>query len=240
MQIGDLLKDMGITQEDLSVLTGIPRGRIAKWAAENKEPPKAEDARIINDFHEKYKHTSSDSLRELAREKVKNGTNSQNKTGEDIRNQKAFGNSEQGLIFVPIAAQAGYTLHHIEPTYLSELETIYIPNMPYKGNKYRIFEVSGDSMEPTLKEHYHVICEYVEPAFWKSTVQYYVYVIITVDRIMIKRLFRKDDNTFVCISDNKDYYPQFILKRDDIKELWIVKRKIDWEMPPPQKVEIEV
>ncbi|MCU7547793.1 hypothetical protein OCK74_01645 [Chitinophagaceae bacterium LB-8] len=57
---------------------------------------------------------------------------------------------------------------------------------------------------------------------------------------MLKRLFRKSEKEFVLISDNEDYYPQFILLTEDIKEIWLVKRKLDWEMSPPKRFEIKV
>ncbi len=165
-------------------------------------------------------------------------------TGDELRMRKAFGDSStdrEGLAVVPIMAQAGYSKHYLDPQFVDELEQMKVPNMPYKGDRYRVFEVSGDSMEPTLKEHFHVVGEVVEPAFWNSTAQFYIHVVVTQDRIMVKRLYRKDDNeTFVLISDNEEFYPQFTLKKEEIKELWLVKRKIDWEMPPPKRFEINV
>jgi phage repressor protein C with HTH and peptisase S24 domain len=164
-------------------------------------------------------------------------------TGDELRMRRAFGDSStdrEGLSVVPIMAQAGYSKHYLDPKFVDELEQMRVPNMPFKGDRYRVFEVSGDSMEPTLKEHFHVVGESVDPAFWSSTAQFYIHVVVTQDRIMVKRLFRKDDNSFVCISDNEEFYPQFILKKSEIKELWLVKRKIDWEMPPPKRFEIMV
>jgi phage repressor protein C with HTH and peptisase S24 domain len=164
-------------------------------------------------------------------------------TGEDIRMRKALGDirEEEGLSVVPIMAQAGYSKHYEDPVFVGELEHMRIPNMPYKGERYRVFEVSGDSMEPTLKEHFHVVAERVDHDYWNSTAQFYIHVVVTHDRIMVKRLFRKDDNeTFVMISDNEEFYPQFTMKKSEIKELWLVKRKIDWDMPPPKRFEIKV
>ena len=163
--------------------------------------------------------------------------------GDAIRRLKAFGdgsNNADGIGIVPIMAQAGYSRHYLEPTYTTELQQIQLPNLPYRGERYRVFEVSGDSMEPTLKEHFHVVCERVEPDFWNTTAQFYIYVVVTEDRIMVKRLYRKDNRAFVCISDNEEFYPQFMLPMSEIKELWLVKRKIDWEMPPPKRFEITV
>lgn len=164
-------------------------------------------------------------------------------SGEDIRMRKAFGDihEDEGLSVVPIMAQAGYSKHYEDPVFVGELEQMRIPNMPYKGERYRVFEVSGDSMEPTLKEHFHVVAERVDMEHWNSTAQFYIHVVVTHDRIMVKRLYRKDDNsTFVMISDNEEFYPQFTMKKSEIKELWLVKRKIDWEMPPPKRFEIKV
>ncbi len=164
-------------------------------------------------------------------------------TGDDLRARKAFGDvggSTDGLAVVPIMAQAGYSKSYLDPKFTEDLEIMVGPNMPFRGERYRVFEVSGDSMEPTLKEHFHVVAELVEQQHWNSTAQFYIYVVVTDDRIMVKRLFRKDDSTFVCISDNEEFYPQFILHQKEIKELWLVKRKIDWEMPPPKRFEITV
>jgi phage repressor protein C with HTH and peptisase S24 domain len=163
-------------------------------------------------------------------------------TGDALRRLKAFGDGSvpEGIPVVPIMAQAGYSKHYLEPTFTTELEQIQLPNLPYRGDRYRVFEVSGDSMEPTLKEGFHVVCEKVENESWQSTAQFYIYVVVTLDRIMVKRLFRKNEKTYVCISDNEEFYPQFILPMSEIKELWLVKRKIDWEMPPPKRFEINV
>lgn len=162
-------------------------------------------------------------------------------TGAELRRKKAFGEGvDEALTFVPVFAQAGYSKHYLDPKFVSELEQVRIPNMPFKGDKYRVFEVSDDSMEPTLKEHFHVVGELVDPEFWDSTAQFYIHVVVTEERIMVKRVYRKDKEWFVLISDNEEFYPQFKLHRAEIKELWQVKRKIDWEMPPPKRFEITV
>jgi phage repressor protein C with HTH and peptisase S24 domain len=161
-------------------------------------------------------------------------------TGDELRRRKAHEMEDEGLIFVPIYAQAGYSKHYLDPLYTSQLERMKIPNMPYKGDRYRVFEISDDSMEPTLKEHYYVICEAVDPDMWQHVADFYIYVIMTQDRLMVKRLYRKSEDLFVCISDNNKFYKQFLLPKSEIKELWIVKRKIDWELPPPSVIVIEL
>ena len=162
------------------------------------------------------------------------------KNAKNFRKPKIEDNPEtEGIIYVPISAQAGYTLHHLNPTFVSSLQKIFIPGMPYRGPRFRIFEVDGESMEPTLKQGYHVLTEIVQPEFYHQVANYYIYVVVTEDRIMIKRLFFRNDE-FVAISDNEDFFPQFVLKLQEVKELWVVKRKLDWEMSPPKKFEIKV
>lgn len=243
MKIADLLDTMSITQEMLSAFTGIPRSRIAKWAVANTAPPKSADKDAVEGFYESHKDKSPAELKELYNSIVQKGTTDRAekpKTGEDIRREKAFKDGAEGIAFVPISAQAGYSQHYLEPAYVKDLEHIYIPGMPYKGAKYRIFEVSGDSMEPTLKEHQHVVGERVEIDYWSSIARYYIYVVVTEDQIMVKRLYtEKGWDYFILISDNKDFYPQFRIDKKDVRELWLVKRKMDWEMPPPSKFEID-
>jgi|SRR6185503_11661651 len=173
---------------------------------------------------------------------------SQRISGSDISNQKAFGNTEdEGLIYVPIAAQAGYSRNFLDPVYIGQLERLYVPGLPYKGDNYRYFEVEGDSMEPTLEEGMQVIAQIMEFEGWKSIGEqwnnindFYIHVIVTINQVLIKRLYKKDDETFVMISDNEDMYPQQPLKKESIKELWIVKRKLDWRMVPPKMFEKKI
>lgn len=163
-------------------------------------------------------------------------------TGEDLRKQKAFGDTkEDGLIYVPIAAQAGYAKHFTSQIFISDLERLYIPGLPYKGDEYRYFEVEGDSMEPTIKAGMQVIGQRIPPEYWKDLQDYYIHVIVTNSQVMIKRLMRLNDGKrLVAISDNEEMYPQFDIQISTIKELWVVKRLLDWRMPPPKKFEITI
>ena len=144
------------------------------------------------------------------------------------------------LLYVPIAAQAGYHQSIEDPVFLSQLQRVDIPGLPFKGKHYRLFEVNGDSMEPTLKEGYHVVAELIDQEQWMNIANYYIYVIVTSTQILIKRLFRIDAHRFAMISDNEDFYPQQALHAEEIRELWLVKRKLDWNMPPPKRFDITI
>lgn len=161
--------------------------------------------------------------------------------GASIRAKKAFEPTEDhGLIYVPIAAQAGYSRNFTDPVFINQLDRLYIPGLPYKGDNYRYFDVEGDSMEPGLQEGMQVIGELVPQEFWKDASDYYIHVIVLENRICIKRIFKKNSTHWVLISDNEDLYPQELLPLESVKEVWHVKRKLDWRMTPPKQFEIKV
>lgn len=158
------------------------------------------------------------------------------------RRGKSISNEESdGIEFVPIAAQAGYLKNLVDRSSTPmKLEKILIPGFPFRGPNYRYFEVAGDSMMPSLEEGFHVLAERCEPEYWLQQANFYIYVIVTDDQIMIKRVFWKTPFEWVIISDNEEFYPQFVLPVERVKELWKVKRKIDWKMSPAKKFEIKV
>ncbi len=159
---------------------------------------------------------------------------------EQRRDLKNTDNPEfEGITYVPITAQAGYGKKIVDPMFRTSLRKIFIPGMPYRGEAYRIFEVEGNSMEPTFKEHFYVIGEKVETEFWHNPKNYYAYVLVTEEDVWLKRVFKKSDKEWVLISDNQ-IYPQFLFPVSALKELWLIKRKIDWEMAPPRKFEITI
>ena len=176
---------------------------------------------------------------------MRNGTKpmfeaAEKSAGDNIRLKKAIGDTDDpGLIYVPIAAQAGYTRNYTDPIYINQLERLYIPGLPYKGDSYRYFDVEGDSMYPTLEDGMQVIAQRVDPEFWHSISDFYIHVIVCDSQILIKRLYRVNESEFVMISDNEDLYPQVRIAKRDIKELWLVKRKLDWKMMPPKNYEIK-
>lgn len=96
-------------------------------------------------------------------------------------------------------------------------------------------------MEPTFKERFHVLTEKVPQEGWLQVKEFYAYVIVTNEDVLLKRIKRsmKQKQAWVLISDNNIYEP-FIMPIEIVKELWIVKRKMDWEMSPPKRFEIDL
>lgn len=65
-----------------------------------------------------------------------------------------------------------------------------------------------------------------------------MYVLLTEDRLMVKRVYRKNEKEWVLISDNDDAYPQVTLNADSLKQVWMFRRHIRSKAPQPKEVKI--
>lgn len=235
IKLYEKLAKENIKVPEFSRMTGIPKDRIYKWKQEGTSPKSGDEATIKSYLESETTEISTSAVDEPTLEESTRPyllTRRQQKTHSDP--------DQEGIVYVPIAAQAGYSNRYHDALYLHHLEKTNLPGFPYKGERYRVFDVKGDSMEPTYKEGYHLVCERIEQDQWHQIANFYIYVIVLENDILVKRLFRKDEASFVAISDNEEFYPQFLIPVKDIKELWLVKRKIDWEMAPPRKFEIKL
>jgi len=145
---------------------------------------------------------------------------------------------DERILHVPVPAQAGYPSEIGNPTFMSELPTYTLPDYKYKVGTHRSFDVSGDSMEPTLFEGDKVICSYQESNFWETSIKdNYVYVIITQSDVLVKRVYNKigESRSLVLISDN-DFYQPFKVDIKEIQEVWYVRAKLSPFLPSPNNL----
>lgn len=148
------------------------------------------------------------------------------------------GQEDERIVHVPVPAQAGYAGEQVDPTFIQDLPTFTLPDYKYKVGTHRSFDVSGDSMEPTLFEGDKVICSFLEPTLWESAIKdNYVYVIITRADVMVKRVnnFLRDEKQLEVISDNT-FYETSRINLGDIREIWYVRAKISPFLPSPQNI----
>lgn len=113
-----------------------------------------------------------------------------NFTQSDVRNVDTLNMNWIQIPFIPVHARA--TFAETFETEVHELSTLTIPRLPginYENGK--VFEVDGDSMEPTLITGEQVFCEYVDPADWKYTTGPVV-VAFGNNMIVVKRI--KENN----------------------------------------------
>ncbi len=145
---------------------------------------------------------------------------------------------DERIVHVPVPAQAGYAGEMADPTFVQDLPTYTLPDYKYKVGTHRSFDVAGDSMEPTLFEGDKVICSYLEPTLWETSIKdNYVYVIVTRGDVVVKRVINrmKDDKQLDLISDN-NFYEKYTVGVGDIREIWYVRAKISPFLPSPQNI----
>lgn len=146
---------------------------------------------------------------------------------------------DERIVHVPVPAQAGYASELTDPTFIQDLPTFSLPDYKYKVGTHRSFDVSGDSMEPTLFEGDKVICSYLEPTLWESSIKdNYVYVIVTRGDILVKRVKNniKKEKNLKLTSDN-NYYEPFDMHISDVREIWYVRAKISPFLPSPLNIQ---
>ena len=145
---------------------------------------------------------------------------------------------EERIVHVPVSAQAGYGQQLHDPVFLRELPTFTLPDHQFQRGSYRCFDISGDSMEPTLFSGDKVVCSFIEPDKYYSALRdNYVYVVISKSGVVIKRIENnlKANGHLTLISDNS-YYGNYEIELKDIAEIWMVTLKISAFMPSPRHI----
>lgn len=128
------------------------------------------------------------------------------------------------ITLVPERALAGYALEHQDPAFLEGLQKFSVPNME---GQLIAFEISGDSMHPTITDGDIVICEKIERG--DPLRDNHVYVIVT-EVVVAKRIqqLRKGNNTtqLRLISDNHAVYQPYEVELEDIRQILKVKCRL--------------
>lgn len=144
---------------------------------------------------------------------------------------------EENTSLVTVRAQAGYTRQHNEAVFLQGLRHYRIPG--FESGTFRAFEVSGDSMEPTLNHRDIVVGSIVEELRLLEPGE--VYVVVTSESVMLKRIkdrVRASDQEITLHSDNPHRKP-FGLETRDIIQLWRVRGYVSSYLPSAPDITIE-
>ncbi|MDQ3279667.1 MAG: helix-turn-helix domain-containing protein [Bacteroidota bacterium] len=195
--------------------------RIQKFLQENPLGVTSGDVNILGkSSHEAYKKTKPGSFRQHLWEE-KNSTT-------------AF-----MVPLVGIKAQAGYVKGFEQVDYMDTLEQYSLPpGVNPIGAIWRYFEVDGDSMEPTFNTGDIVLATMVPHEDWNDIKDFFVYVILTPDQLLIKRIYKKSPTEWVLISDNEEVAPQVLIPVENVKQVWLFRRQIRSKVPQPREVKI--
>ncbi|WP_102980173.1 helix-turn-helix transcriptional regulator [Chryseobacterium scophthalmum] len=141
------------------------------------------------------------------------------------------------IVFVPQKLKAGYLTGHDDPKFVSKLPTYRMPGL--NNGIFRMFEIEGNSMFPTLPNRSIVVGQYVEN--WTTGIKdNKLYAIISneVEDGLVKRCVNriKKYNNLMCKSDNRRNYPTQNVDPSTIKEVWEVKLHLNFELPDPADI----
>ena len=133
--------------------------------------------------------------------------------GRDLVPKVVVVNEENDEAFIPLVeykAQAGYLTGYLDENYIEKLPMYSVPGL--YGGSFRMFQVKGLSMYPTLQDGSYVIGEF-----------------IIVKRV--KNRIRKYKSLY-CSSDNREY-GNIRIPIEDVKEVWEAKMHLSFEFLDP-------
>jgi len=139
---------------------------------------------------------------------------------------------------VPLKAKAGYKNGFADPDFIRKLPTFQLPIL-FNDRKYRMFQVSGDSMLP-IPDKSWVIGEYLEN--WYDIKDGQAYVVLTQeDGIVFKIAFNqlKKKKTLLLKSLNTLYEP-YEIPANEIREVWKFCNYLSSELPDTTTVKDEL
>ena len=128
------------------------------------------------------------------------------------------------IMLVPERALAGYALEYQDREFMDSLQKFSVPGME---GQLLAFEISGDSMMPTITNGDTVICEPLERG--TPLRDNHVYVIVT-DVVVAKRVQQVREGAEVArlrlISDNSNVYKPYEVELEDIRQVLKVKCRL--------------
>jgi transcriptional regulator with XRE-family HTH domain/signal peptidase I len=142
---------------------------------------------------------------------------------------------EENIIYVPVKARAGYMLGYGDPQFIQSLSAYRLPG--YTNGTYRIFEVEGHSMFPTLQDADRVIARWADISEVRDD---RVYVLVTrTQGVLIKRLInRHHEGKIIVKSDNNHAgeFPTIVMEIDEVAEIWYVVERWTRQLPGPGEI----
>lgn len=123
-------------------------------------------------------------------------------------------------VAVDLSAGHGKATWHIEERDPLPFLVDYVKRLGIKPANAVVVKVCGDSMERTLFDDDSVIVNTAETEVRDNG----VYALLIDGDLMVKRLFKRPGGGLLVVSDNKDRYPAFEIKPDDLRHIGVIGR----------------
>lgn len=227
------------TQEEFALALGITRELVNKMEKGKCGVSKGTKA-LLQQFVEarKSENNSHDPVRDVQIFGTSGGRAASQPYYLERREQKKTSSAMQ-VPLVGIKAQAGYVRGFEQVDYMDTLEKYSLPpGVNPTGAVWSYFEVDGESMEPTLYAGDIILASMLPHEDWADVKNFCVYIILTAEQLMVKRVYQKSATEWILISDNEDVAPQVLLPVDAIKQVWTFRRHIRSRVPQPREFKI--
>ena len=141
------------------------------------------------------------------------------------------------IIFVPIKARAGYLSGYADQDYIESLPSFRMPGL--SNGTFRMFEVDGISMNPTLSHSDRVIAEWVGSL--DEIRENRIHVIVHANGVAVKRVLNRvaERQTLYLKSDtltHRQDYPLLEIDPEDIREIWYVRMRVSSDLREPSEL----
>ena len=139
-----------------------------------------------------------------------------------------FGEVLAKVRYVPESAAASFVDNLHDESY----EIDYYPVMQEEGevlgNDYLVFQVSGDSMVPTIPDNAKILARKIDESMWENIKANTVVVIVYGNVLSVKRVLKNNlaENTLILKADNQEYGEREI-PRCDIRGIWKAERIVN-------------
>ncbi|WP_421921227.1 S24 family peptidase [Marinifilum sp.] len=138
-------------------------------------------------------------------------------------------NERENILMLDVRAAAGYPENIDNVHFIKQQPAFNIPRPEFQGATFRGFQVSGDSMEPTLSNNSWVFAMAVDDSdLIKDGL---VYVVVLKTGVVVKRVLNrlKERGQFILKSDNASYSVKTV-NQDEILEVWAVKAFMSFDL----------
>lgn len=227
-----------LTQEEFAVALGLTRELINKMEKGKCSVSKGTKARIQNFRAERESENFSHEAVVIGQPTMQHASLPYHLQRREQKNIKA----DVMVPLIGIKAQAGFVKGYEQvDAFVDTLEKYSLPpGVAPSGAEWSYFEIDGDSMEPTFSAGDIILASTVHTEDWQDIKNFGVYVILTANSLVIKRVFKKSAQQWVLISDNEEAYAQKLLPVADIKEVWTFRRHITAKALAPKEFAITV
>ncbi len=226
-----------LTQGELAVILDLTREMVNKMEKDRIRQSKSTQLKVKMFLEAKKSEESSQDISFLGK-----AASQPNRVLLPYMEQRREQKKEHAPLMVPligIKAQAGYVKGFEQTDYMDSLEKYSLPpGVNPTGALWSYFEVDGDSMEPTLYAGDILLASMLPYEDWDDIKNFCMYVILTHEQLMVKRVFRKSADMWVLLSDNDELYPQVLMPVAKIKQVWTFRRHIRSRVPQPKEFRI--